>query len=154
MKKSLLVALVSLAFVGCSQPAKLTNSATHVNAGVVQPVMAIFADLDVSPKKITYFYIPSQTVKNGGLDNVINTAVREALAANGDADAMIALEKQIKFTSSGEVESITITGYPAKYTNFRNPGDEYLRDMTKSSSASSANQSGKSMLGGLKFGKK
>lgn len=97
------------------------------------PVAAVLADLEVSPKKISYFYIPSATVVNGGVDNVVNSAVREALIENDNADVLVALEKQIKYDAEGRVESITVTGYPAKYVNFRNPSDEFLLELNKMS---------------------
>jgi hypothetical protein len=80
----------------------------------------VLADLDVSTTKISYFFLPSQTVVNGGFENVVNTAVREALIANGNADVLVALEQQVKYDANGKVESITVSGYPAKYVNFRN----------------------------------
>ena len=134
--------VVSALFVGCSammpaattsttetQSAKLVNSATYTGASVVQPVTAVLADLEVSPEKILFLYIPSNTVLQGGEANVINSAVREALLSNGNADVLVALEKQVKYGPDGKIESITVTGYPAKYVNFRSPGDDYLRNM-------------------------
>ena len=113
----------------CSAPSKLMNSSTSAKPVVAPVVAAVFADLEVSPDKITYFMMPSKTVVYGGYDNVINTAVREALLANGNADVLVALETQVKYNAEGQIESVTITGYPAKYVNFRNPGDEYLSTM-------------------------
>lgn len=135
MKKSLFI-LVATCFAGCSvtaptSMAKLTNTATHSKVQVVQPTVAVLADLEVSPKKISYFFLPSQTVVNGGFENVVNTAVREALIANGNADVLVGLEQQIKYSGDGKVESITVSGYPAKYVNFRSPGDDYLRELAK-----------------------
>lgn len=95
--------------------------------------------------------MPSKTVVMGGYDNVINTAVREALLANGNADVLVALETQIKYDKEGQIESVTVTGYPAKYVNFRNPGDEYLKRISASASSESDSQSG--LLGKLKLGK-
>ena len=127
-------------FVGCSTTvpvvapsAKLINTATYTRGSAVQPVSAVFADLQVSPEKILFLYIPSNTVLQGGESNVVSSAVREALLSNGNADVLVALESQIKYGEDGKIESITVTGYPAKYVNFRNPGDEYLRDVSKSS---------------------
>lgn len=163
MKKSLFI-IVAAMFASCSVTApatmaKLTNTSTHSKMQIVQPTVAVLADLEVSPNKITYFFLPSQTVVNGGFDNVVNTAVREALIANGNADVLVALEQQVKYTAEGAVESITVSGYPAKYINFRSPGDEYLRELAKSSAKneskaqSGAQQSAPSLLGGLKFTK-
>ena len=121
-----LLALATLV-TGCSvtspSMAKLTNTATHTKVCAVQPTVAVFADLQVSPTKISYFFLPSQTVQNGGFDNIVNTAVREALIANGNADVLVGLEQQVKYDANGAVESITVSGYPAKYVNFRSPGD-------------------------------
>jgi hypothetical protein len=44
---------------------------------------------------------------------------------------LVALEHQIKYSANGSIESITVTGYPAKYVNFRSPGDDYLREVSK-----------------------
>ena len=113
-----------------TQSNSLMNTSTYLKPSAAPVVTAVFADLDVSPTKITYFYLPSKTVLNGGYDNVINTAVREALLANGNADVLVALESQVKYTDEGKIESVTITGYPAKYVNFRNPGDDYLKGIS------------------------
>lgn len=128
MKKLTILAAMALIIASCSAPTRLVNSATYKNISF-QPVAAVFADLDVSPKKISHFMIPSNSVAIGGYDNVIATAVREALIANGDADVMIGLETQVKYASDGSIESVTISGYPAKYTNFRSPGDDYLKEI-------------------------
>lgn len=140
MKKFLILIATAALISSCgvSMPApvptakptpKLISSSTHSKVSVAQPVVAVFADLDVSPKKISFFYLPSKTVISGGLDNVIDSAVREALASNGDADVLVGMETQIKYNAEGDPESITVTGYPAKYVNFRNPGDDYLRKL-------------------------
>lgn len=134
MKKNYVMtvlAIFSMTMVSCTTSSKLINTSTHAKSNVIMPVAAVLADLEVSPKKISYFYIPSTTVVNGGVDNVVNSAVREALIENDNADVLVALEKQIKYGTEGRVESITVTGYPAKYVNFRNPSDEFLRELNK-----------------------
>ena len=137
MKKSLFIVLVAATFASCSvtapaSMAKLTNTSTHSKIQVIQPTVAVLADLEVSPNKISYFFLPSQTVVKAGFENVVNTAIREALIANGNADVLVALEQQVKYGADGNVESITVSGYPAKYVNFRSPGDDYLREMSAS----------------------
>ena len=151
MKKLLLFLAVAAMATSCASSAKLISSATHSKAKVIQPVTALYADLTVSPTKISYFLIPSRTVILGGYDNVINTAVREALIANGNADVLVALETQVKYTPAGEIESVTVTGYPATYTNFRSPGDDVLKAMAQSGGPSSNNGG---LAGGLKLGLK
>lgn len=160
MKKIFTLLVVAAMFTGCATTspsmAKLVNTATHTKVNAVQPTVAVFADLQVSPTKISYFFLPSQTVQNGGFDNVVNTAVREALIANGNADVLVGLEQQVKYDGNGAVESITVSGYPAKYINFRSPGDEYLRELakeTQNENKKSAQGAG-GLFGGLKLGKK
>lgn len=143
MKKLAIFAIIMMAVSACSVPTKLINSATHKKVAVSTPIAAVFADLDVSEKKITYYMMPSKSIAHGGYDNVVNSAVREALLANGDADVLVALETQVKYDSDGTIESITVSGYPAKYTNFRNVGDDYLKTMTPPTEDK----------GGLPFGK-
>ena len=141
---------IAMLVTSCSSPVKLMNSSTYKKVSVAQPVVAVFADLDVSPEKITYFLLPSKTVIKGGYDNVINTAVREALLANGNSDVLVALETQVKYDKDGQIESVTVTGYPARYVNFRNPGDDYLKTISPSSTEL-APQGG--LLGKMNLGK-
>jgi hypothetical protein len=131
--------------------AMVKTTATHTRVSATTPVVAVFADLEVSPTKISYFYLPSKTIAKGGYDNVVNAAVREALASNGDGDVIVGLETQVKYDDKSQIESITITGYPAKYVNFRNPGDEYLSKMNAAPAKQESNGGG--ALGGLKLGK-
>lgn len=157
MKKALLFVLVAFCFASCTPTAptpqaKLVSSATHNKVSVVSPVAAVFADLEVSPEKISFFYIPSKTVVEGGYDNVVDSAVREALASNGNADVLVALETQVKYNAQGKPESITVTGYPAKYVNFRNAGDEYLRNLAPAAPATPAKSNAVAMPK-LKLGK-
>ena len=155
MKKVLLLAIVAWGFASCATTTptpKLISTSTHNKVSVAQPIAAIFADLEVSPEKISFFYIPSKTVVDGGYDNLVDSAVREALASNGNADVLVALETQVKYNAEGKPESITVTGYPAKYVNFRNAGDEYLRNMP-ATPASSNNSTGMPLLGKFKLGK-
>ncbi|MBQ5691443.1 MAG: hypothetical protein IIV24_08110 [Alistipes sp.] len=153
MKKIFTILALATLAAGCSVTspstmAKLTNTATHTKVCAVQPTVAVFADLQVSPTKISYFFLPSQTVQNGGFDNVVNTAVREALIANGNADVLVGLEQQVKYDANGVVESITVSGYPAKYVNFRSPGDEYLRELAKGAQPAS-NAAATPQVGGI-----
>lgn len=146
------LALVASSFVSCSLPIRLTNTASYAEGEAYQPVSAVFADLVVSPKKIKFFYVPKPTVLNGGKENIINTAVREALIASGDADVIVCLEKQVSYDSKGKVESVTITGYPATYKNFRSPNDEQLIEILKHLKPGKKSE-GNGVFGALKLGK-
>lgn len=130
MKKlAILLAAAALCASACAPSARLMNSASYSKNSAPVPVAAVFADIEVSPTKIIYFMLPTTTVVNGGYDNVVSTAVREALDANGGGDVLVGLETQVKYNAEGRIESITVSGYPGKYTNFRNPGDDYLKTL-------------------------
>lgn len=149
MKNLSILTIALFVLTSCSM-ARFTKTATYTEVGVAKPITAVMADLEVSPVKISYLYIPSKTIKVGGEDNVINCAVQEALEANDNADVLVAIEKQIKYSDKGEVESVVVTGYPAKYVNFRSPGDDYIREISRSQPAQSAPAVG-SLLGKLKL---
>ena len=124
MKKFLLLVCVAFAVSSCQT---IRNTATHKTVDV-QPVGALIADLDVSPTRITYTMKPHRRVRRGGFENVKSTAIREALMTNGGGDVLVGLEVQTKsvgFLWGRKVTSITVSGYPAKYTNFSNPDKEY-----------------------------
>ncbi|MBR4149386.1 MAG: hypothetical protein IKT94_04545 [Rikenellaceae bacterium] len=124
MKKLLLLVCVAFAISSCQT---IRNTATHKTVDV-QPVGALIADLDVSPTRITYTMKPHRRVRRGGFENVKSTAIREALMTNGGGDVLVGLEVQTKsvgFLWGRKVTSITVSGYPAKYTNFSNPDKEY-----------------------------
>lgn len=134
MKKTLVLWAAVITLASCSAGVKLVNTSTTKEISL-QPVAGLFADIEVAPNRITYFMMPSESVKLGGYDNVVSSAVREALDANGGWDLLVALETQVKYSSDGQIESITVTGYPAKYVNFRNPGDDYLKTIPASAPA-------------------
>lgn len=123
MKKLLFTAVSALAMTSCSF---IANTSTYDRVDVVA-IAPVIADLDVSDTKVTYVYSPvPSSVSAMGKENTINTAVKEALFQNGNADVLVGLETQIKYYGTGNIESVVVTGYPAKYTNFRSAGDNPL----------------------------
>ena len=120
MKKILiLIAIVGL-FVSCGSANELIkNSATYSRGASALVVTPVQADVQViGTKKINYFMEVNESVSAGGLDNVIATAVKEALDVNG-GDVLLGLETQVKYDDRGQIESINITGFPGKFVNFR-----------------------------------
>lgn len=121
MKKALLVLCVgALSLASCTT---VKNTATTKPVEVnVQTNTA--ADLDISQRKIEYTYVPTSQVKRGGFSNVLSTAVREALQKNGGGDVLVQLEYTATyksgFFSGKKLKTITVTGFPATYRNFRN----------------------------------
>ena len=136
MKRLLIIGLTLLLMVSCAyvpptlpsppvSQSRLWNTATYRTVTVDTPVTPpLIADLDVSPNKISFPLLPSQALlKTNNLDNIISSAVKEALKVNGNADVLIGMEYQIKYNDAGIIESVTVTGYPAKYVNFRHPDE-------------------------------
>ena len=83
----------------------------------------------VSDNKISYTLYPTRAIRKGGVNNIINVAVAEALEAN-DADVLVAPEYTIvskrNFFFRTKVKEITVTGFPAKIKNFRNATPEEI----------------------------
>lgn len=126
MKKLFIILMVSaFAMTSCSTVYK---TATTRN---VEPTIAavVLSDLDVSNKKITYTLTPTNKVRRGGLKNCINTAISEALALNG-GDVLIETQQAIITRGAyvRKIKSVTVTGYPAKYKNFRPADDKTLKE--------------------------
>ena len=122
LKRFFLMAVAIVTMVSCGISAggpKLVSTATYQKMSFQPYVTPVQVDLEVSPKKITYFMLVSESVRMGGFDNVVSTAVKEALESNGNADVIVGLQTQTKYNDKGEIESINISGFPAKYVNFR-----------------------------------
>lgn len=119
MKKNLLFVSFALAISSCTTSFK-TASVNRVSSQVVSVATA---DLQVSNKKITYTYNTTAAVRRGGLSNIKATAISEALKANGEGDVLLECQEAIikkKGLFGTKIKSITVTGYPAVYTNFKN----------------------------------
>lgn len=119
MKKIIVAsAIVAIALSSCTS-LRQTASTRDVTAPVAA---AALADFEVSSEKITYTYVPTRKVRKSGLTNCINAAISEALKANGNADVLIETQQAIVQRTgifAGKIKSVTVTGYPAKYKNFR-----------------------------------
>ena len=146
MKKIILFAAFTACLASCGvmleetqpapqQPARVArfvSTGKNVKVVVRDEVLTapVIADLKVIEKKFTYIYVPNKAAQAEGEENCVKCAIREALKANGDADVIVGMETQTKFDGTfynGQpvVESIIISGYPAKYTNFRHPDGDY-----------------------------
>ena len=119
MKKVFLAAsVVALCLTSCTTVRK---SATTIDIAtkVCSPNSA---ELEVSEKRVTYKFYPEKRVRRGGLNNIKNTAVREALAENGDGDVLVDAKFDVtprRGLMGTKVKSVIVTGYPAKYKNFK-----------------------------------
>ncbi len=87
---------------------------------------ATVADLDVSPKRVTHTMTPSRAVRAGGVENCKQAALQEALTKHGNSDLMVEPQFVIemeKYLFRSKVTSVTVSGHPAKYVNFRSMPD-------------------------------
>lgn len=121
LKKLFLGAFVALTLctTSCSS-IKHTATAIPVETSVVSNASA---DLSVKPEKISFTFKPSKAVRRTGEKGVIETAVAEALKANGNADVLVGFQYEIKksrnFFGKKSIKYVIVEGYPATYTNIK-----------------------------------
>ena len=135
MKKYFFILAAALLTVSCTTTTK-TARTESVPYGMYN---ATVADLEVGPERITYTITPSKEIRKAGLGNCKEACIQEALEENGNADLLV--EPQFVYSMKrtlfgNKVTSVTVTGRPAKYKNFRSlPDDvwtnEVFRDKEK-----------------------
>ena len=116
MKKFFIAACV--ACVSLSSCTSVYKSATTQQITTTVDA-AVAADLDVSERKIVYDYYHSN---GGGLKNAKDCAVSQALKQHGDADVLVAPQFEISLRRGlfgTTIQKIVVSGYPAKYKNFK-----------------------------------
>ena len=127
MKKYLFIGFAVASMASCTTITKTARTEsipyTMYNANV--------ADLEVG-ERITYTLRPSDAIERAGLPNCKKAAIQEALNANGNADLLIepqfVIETKRKFFGGTDVISVTVSGRPAKYKNFRSLNDKVWTD--------------------------
>lgn len=146
MVKKFVIFISVMAMLGMASCTTTLNSSKTKDFGS-SAITATFADLEVSPRKITYTYRPSDDVRRGGVENVINTAIRMALEANGGGDVLVELQTTVKKTGRRNVSEVTVSGYPATYKNFRCADEETLKEALKLRAVSDEPVAKKKILG-------
>lgn len=123
MKKILMLLGIAMIMASCTTTLKTAKTAETS----AQLLSATVADLEVSPERITYTLVPKKSIRRAGLANVKRAAEQEALAKYGNADVLVDAEYIISKSNFGifwnKVESVTVSGHPAKYKNFRSLND-------------------------------
>lgn len=126
MKKYLFLVGVTLMFASCTTTTKTARTESipysMYNANV--------ADLEVG-ERISYTLTPKKSIRRGGEGNCKKAAIQEALIQYGNADLLV--EPQFIMSKrrglfSTKITSITVTGRPAKYKNFRSLNDSVWTD--------------------------
>lgn len=105
----------------------VTKTATTTNVPS-QPLSATVADLKVAPERISTTMKTTKKIRRGGMANVKRAVEAEALKSykDGNYDVLVEPEyviEQKNYILFKRVSSITVTGRPAYYTNFRSLND-------------------------------
>lgn len=126
MKKIVFLLGVVFALASCTtitKTAKVADSQASLLSSTV-------ADLEVYPERISYTLAnPDKKLQRAGLSNVKMAAIQEALkdpkAKGADilVDAEFVVEQTNYFIFGKDIESVTVTGRPAKYKNFHSLND-------------------------------
>lgn len=116
MKKVFLAVACVALMASCSTIRKSSVSTLDVATSLAS---SSTADLQVSPTKISYTYLPTRADRKTGLKNVLNNAITEALKVNGNADVLVHMNYDAVMKKRGKVKSVVVTGYPATYKNFK-----------------------------------
>lgn len=131
MKKILLIASVVLMTASCAMVHTAQVETTTVYSPAVETTT--MATLEVSTKKISYRYVPDRkTAKTLSQKQLIQNAIYAALEENGNADELVEVSYCIsakRVFLSKRIRSISVSGYPAYYVDFREPTDADLRSV-------------------------
>ncbi len=122
MKKVLFFACVVFALTSCVTTVKTAKSADAKS----QLLSATVADLEVSPVRVSYTMAPAKSLQRAGLSNVKQAAIQECLIKNGNADVLVDVEyviEQQKLLFGKRINSITVSGHPAKYKGYHSLND-------------------------------
>ncbi len=121
MRKIVFALSAALALASCTTTQTMKTATTLKTAAEARTIT--IADLDVAPERVTYTYTPSDDVQRGGEDNVRRAAEAAVLAQHGNADVLLDAQYVVKkeggFLKRPKVTSITVSGHPAHYRNFR-----------------------------------
>lgn len=142
MKKFLVLMCAAACIMTSCSTIKKGATSRNVNAPLAA---AVISDLEVSNQKITYTYSPTKAIQRGGVNNCINAAISEALAANGNGDVLVETQPAVVIRTGlfggRKIKSVTVTGYPAKYKNFRSADEETVKQGIISGSLATQNPS-------------
>jgi len=120
MKKTIL--FIGLAAVLSLSSCITTSKTARTLASSSSIKNATVADLRVTGERITKTIQPSKAIQRGGLENVKQAVIQEALNDCEMADVLVEPEFVIESKRNlfgTRITSITVTGRPAHYENFR-----------------------------------
>ncbi|MDE5549871.1 MAG: porin family protein [Bacteroidaceae bacterium] len=129
-KKDYLIALGVVVAVSSCTTTTYTSNVTDVSTDIRS---ATVADLQAG-ERITHTIAPSKSVRRGGMANIRHAVEAEALEKKGgNADVLLDPEYSVtkqRTLLGTKVTSITVSGRPATYTNFRTLNDSVWTNPT------------------------
>ena len=151
MKKYLFILLAAMVLTSCTT----TTKTARTESVPYSMYNATVADLDVAPQRIKHTIVPTKEIRKAGLGNCKEACIQEALEKNGNADLLVEPQfvYSMKRTLFGKkVTSVTVTGRPAKYKNFRSlPDDVWTNEVFRDKENKSAIKKFVPRFGFLKF---
>lgn len=112
MKKMITVLAIGVLFASCST--RTTNTSKTLNiygSGVIQK--PVIVDLDVKPNKVT----ASVKGKQGSNIEILKAEAVSMAVKNAQADVLV--EPTYTIVSNRGSHTVTVSGFPATYKNFR-----------------------------------
>lgn len=124
MKKILLSVLAIVSMASCTTVLETARTESAPS----QLLSATVADLEVGKDRITYPMTVTKDIRRGGLSNIYRAAEAKALReVGGNADLLVepeyTTEKKWTFLSGTKIVKVTVSGRPAKFTNFHSLND-------------------------------
>lgn len=124
MKKILLSVLAIASMASCTTVLETARTESAPS----QLLSATVADLEVGKDRITYPMTVTKDIRRGGLSNIYHAAEAKALReVGGNADLLVepeyTTEKKWTFLSGTKIVKVTVSGRPAKFTNFHSLND-------------------------------
>lgn len=118
MKRFIYLAFILAIVSSCATLGTASVVSTPVHNTVVV-ASTTDAKLSVSENKINYKYYPTKDEKKVlSIDKMVENAKYAALQANGNFDVLVDVAVYISLNKT-KVEYISVSGYPAKYTDFK-----------------------------------
>ncbi len=131
MKKLLFFIVVGATLSSCAS----LNRATVVSTSAPAPIKSTttVANIEVGEKRISYTYVPSKAdSKRLSEAQLLDNAIYMALQENGNADILVKVNYYItRKTFPKRIQSISVSGYPAKYVDFHQPTEADYENFKK-----------------------
>lgn len=128
MKQLFVIGVLGILLSSCSNYSKVMVNTSRVNHPVIESTT--MATISVDKKRISYTYVPTkQDTKALTEEQLIQNAIYMALSVNGNADVLVKVNTFVTYKKVmliKRIKSISVSGYPARYVNFREPTDEDL----------------------------